>query len=459
MGILPLVFRHDERPALVIHTSLILVALISEELLQYGLWYEHELSERLLRGKAFLNLALTSLLMLGITLYYSTLTGKYARQLAASEQRFKLAAEGSQGGVFDWHIPEQKLTCSNRLARMVSLDPGQEELAYYLFYQIVHKDDREVFHQALTAHFMDGQQFECEFRFAKPAADGQDIWVRMSGQTIFQNTKPLRMCGIINDISEIINQKKQIEQDRLKALNSAKLASLGEMASGIAHEVNNPLAIIQGYIERIEVQLEKTGPLNKEELLTFAARAKLNIKRISKIVYGMSMLARDGSLDPFEMRSVKSIIDDILELTQTQAEKRGIEIKVEDIDPLVNIQCRTVEIGQVLLNLLNNAIDALEDNSQPLIRIAMVKTEEWVDIIVEDNGPGVPDHLHEKIIEPFFTTKLVGKGTGLGLSISSNIALHHHGKLMLENLHPGTRFVLRLPNVSALAVRSADRRA
>lgn len=235
------------------------------------------------------------------------------------------------------------------------------------------------------------------------------------------------------------------QQSRMAS--SARLSALGEMAGGIAHEINNPLAIISLRTHQL-AQLVKKGNLAEEEILKITKGIEKTVDRISKIIKSLQIVARESEQDPYETVSLKAIVNDTLELCFERMKKHGIDIIVDDgID--IELECRRVQISQVLLNLMNNAFDALQDHQVRYIRIsARVLNSgngEHVEISVTDSGNGIPHELAHKIFQPFFTTKGPGKGTGLGLSISKGMIESHDGFMWLDTEHPTTRFVIVLP--------------
>lgn len=247
----------------------------------------------------------------------------------------------------------------------------------------------------------------------------------------------------LRDVSELKENEKIIEQQRLSMETQNHLSSLGEMASGIGHEINNPLMIIQGYIDIISRKTQKQT-LTSEELLSLAAKIKETIIRIVKIVTSLRIMSRDGTKDAFTPVEVSHLIQEAVVLTQDRFRPKGIEITTE-INYDGQISAREVQIGQVLINLINNAADAISNLPEKWIKISAKEATNGIDIIIMDSGHGIPPEICKKIFEPFFTTKEVGKGTGLGLSISSKIIKEHNGELSIDQNCKNTCFVLHFP--------------
>lgn len=251
---------------------------------------------------------------------------------------------------------------------------------------------------------------------------------------------------LVKDIGDLKEAQERLEEQRAVSINSAKLATLGEMAGGIAHEVNNPLSVIMGYAAKIE-RLQKKGLLDSIGIEESTKAIKKTTMRIAKIISAMRMLARDGSNDSMEKEGILSIIDDSLELCREKILRFNIELKLNFPEDDIEVDCRAVQIGQVLLNLVSNSIDAVKEVENAWIEISIETSpdSEFVRICVTDSGHGIPEALRERVLQPFFTTKEVGQGTGLGLSISRRIVESHQGRFLIDHEHAHTRFVVELP--------------
>ena len=245
----------------------------------------------------------------------------------------------------------------------------------------------------------------------------------------------------------LILSKKLIIEQQEALISSAKMTSLGEMAGGIAHEINNPLSIIQMRTEQLEDCIQE-GDLDHSFALETLATIKSTIDRVSKIVRGLRSFARDGKSDPMEMAKVLRLIEDTIDLCQERFKRHNtrLDLQVDRENALpIEIECRPIEISQVLLNLLNNAFDAIQVQEDKWVKLEMTHFDHSIEISITDCGKGIPHAAQQKIMEPFFTTKEAGKGTGLGLSISKGIIDAHNGKLYVDNSCPNTRFIISLP--------------
>jgi len=243
----------------------------------------------------------------------------------------------------------------------------------------------------------------------------------------------------------LYESRQELIEETAKSIHSSRLASLGEMASGIAHEVNNPLAIIQGSIEHLERTLPQDISTEKR-VQTLSLKIQKSVNRIENIVKGLRSFSNQSDLNPMLPVSSRTIIQDTLDFCGEKFRINGIEITIEHFEEC-HIRCRPVQISQILINLLNNAYDAIELNKpeKKRITISSKKNNDYFLIKVSNSGPPMFSGIKDKIFQPFFTTKEIGKGTGLGLSISRNIAEHHHGELFYIEGLPETTFCLKLP--------------
>lgn len=252
------------------------------------------------------------------------------------------------------------------------------------------------------------------------------------------------------------NEEAQSEvlKQRENALHSARLAELGVMAGAIAHEINNPLAIILAKSNMI-VNYLKADPPPKEKILTTLTKINETVGRITKIIRGLKMFSRDSENDPFEEHNFDEIIEDTLTWCMPRITHMGIQLTRELNSSHARIKCHDSQLSQVVLNLCNNAIDAIEKNEEKWLKIQTYVADNQVIFSLTDSGSGIPQEIAQKMMTPFFTTKKSGKGTGLGLSISYGIIKSHSGVLELDESCKNTRFLVRLPVDSIVSQQSA----
>jgi len=267
--------------------------------------------------------------------------------------------------------------------------------------------------------------------------------------SIAEGLRTLKMVSenqveLLKTIIEVRAVQKKVTDQQQALVVSNKLSSLGEMAGGVAHEINNPLAIIMGISAQME-ELLKRKLVDQAKLAHLLGKIIQSSDRIARIVRGLRTFSRDGSQDPTQLVTVNSVIKETLGFCAQRFLNNGIRLTLEpNLDDLCFMGQET-QISQVLLNLLNNAYDAVEKTPEPWVLISVNKREQFLEIRVTDSGPGISSEVQEKLFLPFFTTKEIGKGTGMGLSISRKIVDNHQGELRVDDHAPHTCFVIQLP--------------
>jgi signal transduction histidine kinase len=254
-------------------------------------------------------------------------------------------------------------------------------------------------------------------------------------------------------------QKKlssDLENQRVLSFNNAKMASLGEMAAGIAHEINNPLAIIEVSASTLERKLSKEDALT-EDVEKYILKIKNTVHRIASIIKSLKNMSRVSENDDFLEIDIQDMINDTLVLLQDKLYHNKIEVHIEKDPNVIAVNGKLSELSQVLINLVSNSADAIID-SECEERSISIKTKlrsNMVYIMVEDSGPGVPKDKISKIFDPFYTTKDIGKGTGLGLSLSKQIIENHRGEIFLDTTESNSTFVIKIPHYDHFHTKSA----
>ena len=270
-------------------------------------------------------------------------------------------------------------------------------------------------------------------------------WIKINSNPLYLDSKesPSHAVTTFSDITEV----KKFEADRLnfqiQLTEAERLSSLGQMAGGVAHEINNPLAIIKGKATVIRRKLESQNIDLGNNLRDFDL-IESTVDRIAKIIKGLKNYSRNAENDPFETVNAQALISDTLELCNNKLSSRSIQIKINCNENQI-VECRPAQISQILLNLISNSIDAIESLDKKWIEINVSEFNNSVIFAISDSGTGINPSIVEKMMNPFYTTKPVGKGTGLGLSISKGIADVHGGSLKYMPNQQHTTFVLDLP--------------
>ncbi|MCX5747184.1 MAG: ATP-binding protein [Proteobacteria bacterium] len=210
---------------------------------------------------------------------------------------------------------------------------------------------------------------------------------------------------------------------RARAAEAARLASLGEMSSGIAHEIRNPLAAI--HLAATQIAEHPEEPVLVAQL---GERIQRIVMRASRIIDALRSLSRDASGDPFVSTPVARILGDTLELCAKRFADHGVALTVGQMPPELVVEGRAVQLSQALVNLVTNAYDAVAASSERWVRIDVVSDGDRLELAVTDSGPGIPAGMRGRIFEPFFTIKAPDRGTGLGLSLSRELVAAHHAR-------------------------------
>jgi signal transduction histidine kinase len=237
--------------------------------------------------------------------------------------------------------------------------------------------------------------------------------------------------------------ERLVESRTQQLINQSKFSALGEMAAGIAHEINNPLAVISGKSSQLK-RLVNAGIFEKEKFMQGLENIESTAFRISRIIKGLRHFSRNSEHTPFEMHSFDVVLNETLELCQERFYQNGVVLKINRSQEIF-LSCRSIQLSQVLLNLLNNAFDAVIECEEKWVSVDVEEKNSQLLVSVCDSGKGISPELRDKIMMPFFTTKDVGKGTGLGLSISKGIIEEHGGNFYLDPSSENTCFKIELP--------------
>lgn len=274
--------------------------------------------------------------------------------------------------------------------------------------------------------------------------DGSLVPVRLHGFLIERDGESF-IWSLIEDMTEQRALERRLEEEQLKAIQSSKLAMLGEMAAGIAHEINNPLAAIDLYAYSLRAALDAGDTSHVDEVI---ANIRASVARAGRIVQGLRRFGRTTEGEAFARLSIDSVLEDAVQLCEPRLSTSGVRLTRGPICPAI-VLGSGIELSQVLINLLNNAHDAVAATADPWVHLeALVHDDGFVTVSVEDSGPPLSASEADRIFRPFFTTKKVGQGTGLGLSISRSIVDRHGGTLSLEVGAAHPRFVVRLPRAA-----------
>jgi len=242
-------------------------------------------------------------------------------------------------------------------------------------------------------------------------------------------------------------ERKKAVSDEI-AMQESKMAALGKMAAGIAHEINNPLAVIAekaGWIKDLLKMEDIPKSKNFQEFADAVGKIESHTNRAKTVTHRLLGFAR--RMEPISERvSINSVLDESIDFLENEARYRNIDIQVDYSPDLPLLLSDPAQLQQVFLNIINNAIDAIGKNGEIIIRTQYRAKNQEISIEIADNGPGIAKEMINKIFDPFFTTKEVGKGTGLGLSISYGIIEKLGGRILVASEEgKGSTFTIYLP--------------
>lgn len=363
--------------------------------------------------------------------------------------------QNKPGVIFELKEFHQLQTAINDLAlicktdargQIVGVNEKYERVTGYLAEEVVNKTHRVVgsgfhnneFYQNLWETILSGKTWSGEI--CNRRKNGELFWLDTS--IVPEMSEDKKVVGFIS-ISFEITERKKTEQERLAA--NEKIFSLGLLAANIAHEINNPLTVIN-QLSSLRLQKMNTQGYNLETAKSDLEKIYRNSERITKIIKGLKNFSRNDSNDPLVLANLESIVSDMGQFCEDRLRSKNVEFQKEYQSEAL-VLCHPTQISQVVLNLINNSIDAIEKNDKKWIRLAVTSNDEnkKVRIEITDSGSGIPEEVVKNLMRPFYSTKPSGLGTGLGLSVSKKIIESHGGSLFYNSESKNTQFVIELP--------------
>ncbi len=333
---------------------------------------------------------------------------------------------------------------SAQTLQIIGISPEELRRYPYFPFENTHPDDLPRLRDSIQKSAEQLTQFDYLGRLRTSV--GTWRWVKVRSLPEPQSDGTVLWDGIMFDVTKEVETEKALEIARIENIHYSKLSALGEMAAGIGHEINNPLAVIHGFAERLRSLIEGSD-LNLKQVEDCTAKIMHNAERIHKIVQSLKRFSHTSDRSLLEPCKVAQIFDETAELCRERFRNSGVEFVVAISDEDMTINCVESEIVQVLINLLNNSFQAVEKCAERWIKLEATTENERVMISVTDSGAGLSYEVQEKLWQPFFTTKSVGSGTGLGLSISRRLMEGNNGSLTYDKISPHTRFVVSLPKI------------
>jgi PAS domain S-box-containing protein len=352
------------------------------------------------------------------------------------EKENALIIDALKIGVWNWSVRDNSLSWNQRMFDLYDVSRDSFNHNFDSWESRLRDDDKERVVIELLESVEENREFDSTFALKDVGRGEKFIGARgLVVQDQEQHSKV--MFGICWDRTKEMQLERTLTLERAKAVQNSKLASLGLMSAGVAHEINNPLAIIAGSIPLLSRFRETPERFNAKLSSIQGA-----VDRIAKIVNGLRKFSRSTDKKQFLPHSLKKIVDDAVSLSEVLRKRHNLGLKLE-INTNARILCDEVEIEQVILNLIHNSVDAVKDQRSGWIKIRAWDSQEDTILQVLDSGPGISENIRSHLFDPFFTTKRVGEGTGLGLSIAKGILDEHHASIQLKDHTEGTCFEIR----------------
>lgn len=347
-------------------------------------------------------------------------------------------------GNWEWSIENSEIYLSDEIYRIIGItsemfDGTYESLSNYIF-----PEAREAIKKAIEKAVIDGEISDIEHRIIHYDEAVRDV--RHKVEPIIDDTgKIVRVIGIVQDVTEKNQVEKDLQNARDQLHQSEKLASMGRLSAGVAHEILNPVNIISMELQILQNLESLSSEVNEELNICMAQIGRIvsiadNLKQFSRIPEKKTIMA-----------DINDVVARVLTLYATQLKIEGIETVVQYRPDLPEIAMDKEKIEQVILNLITNAITAMEGKEVKILYVTTEKEtlygdKDYLKIMIADTGTGIKNEHRSKIFDPFFTTKGKWKGTGLGLSISYGIIHDHGGKIWtVNNEWGGASFFVRFP--------------
>jgi two-component system sensor kinase FixL len=362
--------------------------------------------------------------------------------LRETEQRMELAASAAELGMWVWDVERNEVWLTDNRRTLFGFTPA-EKLDIERLQSLIHPEDRESVRVAVENALDTGAEYDTEYRVVLP--DGQVRWMAGRGRVEFNREgKPARMRGVSLDITERWRTEQELQQLRQEIAHVSRVSMMGQLASALAHEINQPLGAILRNAEAAELFIRHESP-DLNEIRAILADIRKDDQRASAVISRMRALLKGHSLDtrPIE---VGELIGEVAALARADAAARHVKLETDVSLELPSVNGDRVHLQQVLLNLILNGMDALNGTTRDR-RVtvgARLDGPQSIEIAVSDTGSGVPADELAHVFEPFFTTK--PHGMGMGLPISRTIIEAHGGRLWAENNNSGGatfRFTLR----------------
>ncbi len=439
--------RGDRQRALTVGGSLVFFTLISTSLSLVVFWGIVQIP--IVASVAFMGLVG----VMGYELSLETVrASQLDRKLQVSEaglheieERMRLAVKGTKFGIWIRDLVKNEVWATDEWRELFGF-PRTEPLKIENVLERLHPEDRDAFRWALMKAMQGDGGYDTEYRVV--LQDGQVRWIGSHGRVEFDIAgKPILIRGISHDITKRKEAEQETRSLRQEIAHVGRVSMLGQLASALAHEINQPLGAILRNAEAAELFLQNESP-DLEEIRAILADIRKDDQRAGSVIDRMRGLLKRHNLDKQPV-DVGELVGDVIALVRADAAERHVKLEVRVTNGLPRVSGDRVHLQQVLLNLIVNGMDALDgtNTKDRIVRItASPCGPHTIEIAVSDSGPGIPVDELMHIFDPFFTTKT--HGMGMGLPISRTIIEAHVGRLWAENnKEGGASFRFTLPIV------------
>jgi len=364
---------------------------------------------------------------------------KAEEALRVSEERYRLVVENASEAIVV--AQDGVLKFSNSRTKGL-FGYSQEEMASKPFIELIHPDDQQMVAGRYMARLR-GEEMPSVYSFRVVDKARNFRWVEINAVVINWEGRPATLNFLID-----ITERKKAEEERLKLEEqlrlAGRLAAVGELSAGVAHELNNPLAAIQGFAQLLTARNDLDEATKKDLGIVYR-----EAQRAAKITQNLLSFARRHEPEK-RLISINEVLEKTLELRSHQMKVNNIEVVADFAADLPKTRADFFQMQQVFVNIINNAEQSMvEAHGKGRLVVKTQKVGNMIQATFADNGPGISEENLKRIFDPFFTTKEVGKGTGLGLSICYGIVEAHGGRIYARSkLGEGATFVVEIPIIS-----------
>jgi len=350
------------------------------------------------------------------------------------EERMRLAVEGAEFGIWIRDLLRNEIWATDKWRELFGFSRA-ERLDLDNILNRIHPADRDTFRSLLKKAAEGDGSYEAEYRLVLPS--GEMRWIGSHGRVEVDGTeKPILVRGVSHDITRRKVAEQETQNLRRDIAHVGRVSMMGQLASALAHEINQPLGAILRNAEAAELYLENASP-DLEEIRAILADIRKDDQRAGSVIDRMRALLKRQNLDK-RLVNVGELVGEVVALVRSDAATRHVKLEVTVANRLPPVCGDAVHLQQVLLNLIVNGMDALDEANAEERRISVTVSlagAQVVEIAVSDSGRGMPEDKLKQVFEPFFTTK--AKGMGMGLAISRTIIETHNGRIWAENKREG----------------------